>query len=491
MRLVSTAESVEKGEPTWLAVMETVLAVVCCWGAAWYFESHLHLWISILVAPLLLLRSPESIHKGTMWFAAYLADKTKITPRGTPIRFWGILLPLVLGITVVCAYAMTQSFLVDHGGWSLFLRSMLVGIIAVWVVVAVAVAGAMAGSVVLALTIAFVLALALAVADVAALAVALGLTVTLSSFAAIMVVLALVGAVAGTGDLTVAVLLAGIPWLTGIWLRSLGIRIVATLRHPLLGLRALPYNWQRILWVIDAKHSPELLPGPGSLASAVSPQNIRGLIHARGMLKRFFGIVLFSSFLLPALLYRWGIKSTFWFYWPLLYLHSKPQQQDAETSKICLLNLYKGSMERSRQWLALILLLCMSATTYFMDIKVFIQSHVATVPARLYLETFDLSLWAPWQWCSVTTILLTVLIYAYGYAVFTIQNQWMKKKDALHDTAYHSWGLFCLMRMRNISTIAFLFLTGGYTGLVLQNISLQQLPDWLAILKEIYGPYLS
>nr|VFJ47973.1 MAG: hypothetical protein BECKFW1821A_GA0114235_10188 [Candidatus Kentron sp. FW]VFJ51698.1 MAG: hypothetical protein BECKFW1821B_GA0114236_10106 [Candidatus Kentron sp. FW] len=71
MRWISTPESVERNEPTALAIFETVLAVAAYWGIAVWFDTHIHLLVSICVAPLLLLRSKESTEKGVRWFAAY------------------------------------------------------------------------------------------------------------------------------------------------------------------------------------------------------------------------------------------------------------------------------------------------------------------------------------------------------------------------------------------------------------------------------------
>nr|VFJ61952.1 MAG: hypothetical protein BECKDK2373B_GA0170837_110520 [Candidatus Kentron sp. DK] len=70
MRWISTPDSVEKNEPTVLAIVETVLAVAAYWGIAWWFDTHVHLLISICVTPLLLLRSKESTEKGVRWFLA-------------------------------------------------------------------------------------------------------------------------------------------------------------------------------------------------------------------------------------------------------------------------------------------------------------------------------------------------------------------------------------------------------------------------------------
>jgi len=55
---------------------EVVVAVGAYWAFAIYFETTTHLWVSICVAPLLLLRSGQSIAPGAKWFDSY-APKTK------------------------------------------------------------------------------------------------------------------------------------------------------------------------------------------------------------------------------------------------------------------------------------------------------------------------------------------------------------------------------------------------------------------------------
>ena len=482
MLLVSNRESVNLGEPSGLAVLETLLATLLVWGVAWYWDYYWHLWFSVVLTPLFLLRSPESVDKSRRWFAAYLADKTKITPRHTPLRFWVIFLPIILGVTVISAHVLTENFLVGHSGWMLYGRALLVGIVSVWIVVALAVAGSVAGSVVLALVIAFLLSLALAVADVAALAIALAFTVTLAGSAAVAVVAAVLGAAASGGDLVVALLLAGIPWMTGIWMRSLVIRIVATLCHPWRGLWAMPVNGQRIFLAIDVNHSPELIPGPESLASGFSPRTVRNLIQARGLLKRVMAMALFAAFLMPSLLYRWAIKSSAWFYWPLLFLH-------AESGRVDRIILYDSRLERVRQWLALwafCMMLSMPVGMYYgWDF-----SSVFPVMAKLYRITFDLRLWSPWQWCVGIGILLTVIIPLYGSTLYHFLNHSPEQKSALPLSAFSIQVLLGLVQIRSVSMVIFLLLSGGYTGFILMDVSTQQNGGWLASVFSFYGRYL-
>lgn len=70
MRFHSTPESVEKLEPTWLAVIETIFSVgIYLWiGFTWGFQYL----AGAVVAPLMLLRTKSSVELGLKhyrWFS--------------------------------------------------------------------------------------------------------------------------------------------------------------------------------------------------------------------------------------------------------------------------------------------------------------------------------------------------------------------------------------------------------------------------------------
>src|SRR5262245_50955677 len=67
----STPESIESETPSVMAIVETVIAVCLYWYYAMHFDSYLPLMISIAVAPLVLLRSDESVALGVKWFRAF------------------------------------------------------------------------------------------------------------------------------------------------------------------------------------------------------------------------------------------------------------------------------------------------------------------------------------------------------------------------------------------------------------------------------------
>ena len=64
----ATLDSRAAGKVSVLACVETVFAVALNWWIAIRWDTHWHLVSSVFIAPLLLLRSPESIAAGVRWF---------------------------------------------------------------------------------------------------------------------------------------------------------------------------------------------------------------------------------------------------------------------------------------------------------------------------------------------------------------------------------------------------------------------------------------
>ena len=67
----STRDSIDNDVPSVTAIVETGLAVSLLPLIAIYFETYLPLLISAAIAPLVLLRSDESVALGKKWFKAW------------------------------------------------------------------------------------------------------------------------------------------------------------------------------------------------------------------------------------------------------------------------------------------------------------------------------------------------------------------------------------------------------------------------------------
>src|SRR4051812_33250972 len=67
----STRESIDNDVPSVTAILETIIAVPAYWFIAIHFSTYLPLLFSIAVAPLVLLRSDESIELGIILFTEF------------------------------------------------------------------------------------------------------------------------------------------------------------------------------------------------------------------------------------------------------------------------------------------------------------------------------------------------------------------------------------------------------------------------------------
>jgi hypothetical protein len=120
----------------------------------------------------------------------------------------------------------------------------------------------------------------------------------------------------------------GQPILPDILLAALSIRITATARHVCHGIRCLPANFRRLTLCTSPSELPELVP---DLSKTVSRLTLRGefgrfknLTKHGAIEQRTLGVVyaLMDALIvfLPVWLFRFTIKSTVWFWWPIAYL---------------------------------------------------------------------------------------------------------------------------------------------------------------------------
>ncbi len=338
---LSTEESVEHGTISVLACAEVAAGIwLYWWFLPWWLETNLHLLISVLVAPLLLLRSPASV-------AAALAAFQRSALRGDKYdsfysKLGTVSIILAAGLSALVSWGLAETWLSGQEGWSLFWRAGVITWISVQIgiagggalagaaagagLVAGAGAGAVAGAVAIAIAIAGAGAGAVAAATAVAVAVAVAGTVAL---------LAGSGVVAGA----VAAALVGPATLLGYWLRSVIVRIGSTLRHWKEGWRRLSVNWRSLVWAHDLRRPPELLPGihRHPELSDFGIGKILNLYKSDSGAKRVFWIFMAATslpiFFLPAWLYRLSLKSTCWFWWPLVFFQTSGRTAAREVAE--------------------------------------------------------------------------------------------------------------------------------------------------------------
>jgi len=301
--LYSTVESAEKLEFSVLAAAESVGAVIFSLWLAWYFQTYTHLVVAIVVAPLLLLRTEESVELGLRWFGGFwegidrvaerFAKLTGITDNNKAAGMFLSLIGLIFIIPLLW-------FIVPFHSWLL--------IIVIYV---------------------FSLLLLFAQAKYR-------LLDKLEELGGRLVLVVL---------LVVLVVVFGIVVLVAVVVGSLIIKFAATtftcfqqllLRRSGTCLHVIPLNWYRIVLATDMRHPPELLPGIESpryqalidkLSDVRFGKWMRGLTTQSDVFgKMLVGIIAIILFL-PALLYRWSLKSSALFYLPFLWIIGTPARR--------------------------------------------------------------------------------------------------------------------------------------------------------------------
>jgi hypothetical protein len=303
-----TDESIAAGQISVLAALETVLAVGLYWWLSFRFEWHWFSFLGLIAAPMLLLRSEESVELGVEMLRRWTMRKKSDVGRQGKVA-----IVLMVGLAAGgAAYFLAQTWLPGHHGWALFWRAGVIGAVAVTGARAFAFAGA-AGAFVFAAAVAVAVEGAVAAGGVGAVAV-VGVGV-----GALPLVMS-----AGNADV-LGVLLFGPGIALGTMLCALYIRWYASLRHLLRGIKGLPRNWRENLWVIDLTHPPELLPQAGKVDKAFF--TVAGLW--RGLADedwswKVLAAILIPAFYLPAIAYRWSLKASAWLWWPLALALTPP-----------------------------------------------------------------------------------------------------------------------------------------------------------------------
>lgn len=308
-------------------------------------------------------------------------------------------------------------------------------------------------------------------------------------------------------------LLFGVPFGVGTWLRSLGVRVLATLRHPVAGIEALPGNWRRILWAVDCRHAPELLPG-------LSAHDTNTVLSLPGFMEkmrtwdwsdRFLGIMVIPIWFLPGFLYRWSLKSTCWLYLPLIYLGNglrRPRGAREEGELVA--GLYKSRVEGLRRALAVGVAASLVVTTALNHptLQGSIRESLGQFPLVLqsylwvlgvlaerasglsHLWAFDLFDLAPWQWLNLLGAMITGILFFYSDRANRIWGLARERDPEAAPEAAHVTGLLAMARLRNLCAVFYVFLAFGYGVLALEGSGSESLTGWLGFLGTLYGGYL-
>lgn len=524
----STLATKAAGKISVLAVVETVLACVGYWWFAFHFDTHWHLLTSIVIAPLLLLRSPESIKLGVKWFLAETFENWAKWPRARR-RAWRAIFAITGGGAAYCVCApLAQEWLPGTSGWALFGKSAALGVLGMFLAFAGAVATAVgiaggvglpfalaaagavafsgAGSVASAVVGAFAgtCAGSCAGAVVAAGAVgiafsrfrdrpgAIAVAVSGAGAGAYLIVVAFTDAFAAAGAIAAAVVAAAassfaveatamLPGTAaGFLLRSLACRIAATIRRFWRGWCYLPANWRENNLLTDSSLPPELMPGIREHESFFA---LDGLVARGGKITTVFDLMFLPQFavpmFLPAVFYRLGIKATAWFWWPLAMLLKSVPQEDVESGEKDRLTWpWRNPFQKALIILSIGIAL-ITLPGHFLNTEELMRSLLPSggkVEGVPFLVRVAQALgWdgiRPWHWA-------VAFMAACSVGMLIIGGRAVQKDENGHWPAYRKSGLrrdlWCMDMLKRVRFLATLFFWG--TGLLALLLETKAIPE--------------
>ncbi len=201
-----------------------------------------------------------------------------------------------------------------------------------------------------------------------------------------------------------AFLVVAFSWSLG----ALACRIAAVgtaiLRHPLTTLSAIPGNWRRVALATDLHHPPELVPGIEK-SDAYSDSQFSEVFHwAQAAIRKptlglpgsprviviplrriVFGVLL-AVWFVPALLYRWSLKSTSVVYFPLLWAAFKGRRGE-NTAAQRVETIATDQWERIIRWYAGFVLIFLTILPAVLAAP--LQPIIARVQSALGVELVD------------------------------------------------------------------------------------------------------
>jgi len=430
--LYSTVESAEKLEFSVLAAVESVGAVILSLWLAWYFQTYTHLVVAIVVAPLLLLRTEESVELGLRWFVGFLGGTNRVAERFaklTGITDGGVALGMFFSLIGLIFIIPLLWFIVPFYSWLL-------------------------------ITVICVFSWLLLFAEVK-----YQLLDKLGKLGVLVVVGVVV--VVGVGGVVVVVgVVGGVVVVGGVGVGSLIIKFAATtftcfqqllLRRSGTCLHVIPLNWYRIVLATDMRHPPELLPGIESPKYQVLIDKFpslrfsgwMGLTTQFSVFAKIIRIIMGIFLFLPALLYRWSLKSSALFYLPFLWIiGTSVQRQHLQLHLDEQLTLWKESaLAMIGLIYAFIVVIFFTAVPLFFRIKL---QHLALPQNELidlivpFFMTFE---WEAWHVARLLAALITIGTWFYVDKIL-IQRRF---RQEVGDT--EAQVIFHLLRVRQLLSL--------------------------------------
>lgn len=390
-----------------LAVAETLACVAAywalfaLWGEKWYH------WLFLIATPMLLLRSPQSIALGVKWFERYWGEERGLSGNSKRLIVFSVVTNAIL---IALLFFLQEYLLSSDIGKAMFPTGIDTMAIALPIIPMFSL---------------FALTLD-SFSEVRNGAIFEVKYIILASFCSLFTLYLFWIPVYNSASISEFViwvffmLLLTQPilgFVLAIWVRAGLSRLLSTLRFLHVGLPHLPQNWRYNNFSSDIFHPPELV-----LEHKTSRfDNLRTPHLDKDIAKseRHFRHILSMSipFLyIPTLIWRWSIKSTAWFYLPLIWAHVTWVRADGEELRVWALA-YTSKLWNILSMLGTILYLAFHSIGVFRIEKwTQLQALMDSADAPLSFSLLFALDWVelaqkPWLWCYLVSAVLAVIIY--------------------------------------------------------------------------------
>ena len=481
----SSDESIAEGKISILAVVETLLSVAAYWLIWWWFDTTLHLLVSICVAPLTLLRSPASIETGIEMFQNYsdrddsgaIRTKSRIAIAVFVSLYACLLIQGVILFMGVPPSNIPGSILVAAA--LVYLMSFLAGVVTYsYLDMDFETDFLLSGTI---WTFVF---------PAAAVLFAINAWYSLAIIFVVLGCLSLIfrGTVRGIIQVPFlpALLLA---FLFGTAIRTLCIRFSATLMHLAAGVKTIGRNWNSLILSTDFLKFPEIVPGLSESNPSDSLNRVfQDMKDDDNRWFKAFALLGIATLFLPSLLYRYSLKSTCWFYAPLIYVaHLPAKLRDGDERLLWI----RMQLSRPVIWLRLALAILTLTLAVFAAIdpdklgSLLQAMGAGDLPGNPFALAFvlDWSSFQPWHYFTLPSAILTLILFG--------QHSDLRAR-LTHGGAVDPFGvkvraLFAAERLRSLCVAGWLVLAFYYTAGWLYQCA--GLTGWLArVFAMAYGP---
>ncbi|OSM02549.1 hypothetical protein MAIT1_02711 [Magnetofaba australis IT-1] len=192
-------------------------------------------------------------------------------------------------------------------------------------------------------------------------------------------------------------------------------------------------------------------------------------------------------------MYRLSLKSTFWLYFPLVYISKTPTWNSLND-----IHEASGYLDRLRnswnEWRKRLLAALAIASLLVANLSPEMLNHVLKeIPQSsmlFYAWVFEWGNFAPWQWLLLANAALTVILpFPCDTAYRTWRHDNTHNKDNLATITWAK-GLNLVDRLRNVLGWFYLIMAFGYALIAMGTINQFELPSGFGFLLDLYGPYL-